>query len=376
MQEPRFIAWGGYDRGKPRVRLLLEAFHRKRLLFSEININIWNGIEDKSVAGRLKIVRSLLRLLAGYPSALARLITTPRHCYILLLYPAIFDIFVIYPLARLRGQKIVFDAFISLYDTIVSDRKLVKPSSLLARWLWCIERAALSRANVILVDTDQHGCYFSETFNISSSKFITAPVGAEALFWDARSRPVVGLTIPTPYVLFYGQLIPLHGIETILRAVEATKDKEIHWLIIGSGQEEGVLKEFYERFALTNMIWMPWVEYENLPNYIRGATISLGIFGKSAKAARVIPNKMFQVLAAGGAIITRESPAVAELASECPRSIRLVLPDDPAALAEAVIETVDEKKSLPVPMAMREKLSPDSALDQLVQALGEMRRSK
>ena len=56
----------------------------------------------------------------------------------------------------------------------------------------------------------------------------------------------------------------------------------------------------------------------------------------SDKAARVIPNKVFQVLAAGAPLITRDSPAIRELVDDETPGVYLVPPGDPAALAAAV----------------------------------------
>jgi glycosyltransferase involved in cell wall biosynthesis len=61
----------------------------------------------------------------------------------------------------------------------------------------------------------------------------------------------------------------------------------------------------------------------------------IGIFGTSAKAAQVIPNKVYQVLAAGRALITSDTPAARELLAPGP-GIILVPPGDPQALATAI----------------------------------------
>jgi glycosyltransferase involved in cell wall biosynthesis len=49
----------------------------------------------------------------------------------------------------------------------------------------------------------------------------------------------------------------------------------------------------------------------------------------------VIPNKIFQTLAAGAPVITADTPAIRELLAEGP-AVRLVEPGNPAALAAAV----------------------------------------
>jgi glycosyltransferase involved in cell wall biosynthesis len=50
----------------------------------------------------------------------------------------------------------------------------------------------------------------------------------------------------------------------------------------------------------------------------------------------VIPNKVFQILATGTPLITRDSPAIRELLSPDTDGVWLIPPADPAALASAV----------------------------------------
>ncbi len=80
---------------------------------------------------------------------------------------------------------------------------------------------------------------------------------------------------------------------------------------------------------------MPWVDYEQLPGELHRAGCALGIFGTSAKAQRVIPNKAFQALACGTPLITADTPAARELLVH-EESALLVRPGDPEALAEAL----------------------------------------
>ncbi len=61
----------------------------------------------------------------------------------------------------------------------------------------------------------------------------------------------------------------------------------------------------------------------------------LGIFGDTSKAGRVVPNKVFQAMAVGAAIITRDSAAARELLRDG-ESALLIPPADPDALAIAI----------------------------------------
>jgi glycosyltransferase involved in cell wall biosynthesis len=84
-----------------------------------------------------------------------------------------------------------------------------------------------------------------------------------------------------------------------------------------------------------------WVEYDRLPAELHGAGCALGIFGTSAKAARVIPNKAFQALACGVPLVTADTPAARELLRDG-ESALLVPPGDPEALADAVRRLVED----------------------------------
>ena len=68
---------------------------------------------------------------------------------------------------------------------------------------------------------------------------------------------------------------------------------------------------------------------------------ALGVFGRSPKAARVIPNKAYQALACGTPLVTAATPAAAELLVDG-ESALLVPPGDPEALADAVRRLRDD----------------------------------
>ena len=125
-----------------------------------------------------------------------------------------------------------------------------------------------------------------------------------------------------------GKLIPLQGVETILAA--AREAPEIDFRVVGSGQLEELLAA-----RPPNVEHVPWIEYDRLPDEIRRAGCSLGIFGTGSKAQRVIPNKAFQAIACSAPLITADTPAARELLVG-DESALLVPPGDARALAEAV----------------------------------------
>ena len=84
------------------------------------------------------------------------------------------------PLARLLSRKpIVWDAFYSLYDSWVFDRKLVLSYSLKARFYWFLDWLSCRLADRILLDTNAHIDYFVKTFKIPRHKFTRVFIGAD-----------------------------------------------------------------------------------------------------------------------------------------------------------------------------------------------------
>ena len=107
-------------------------------------------------------------------------------------------------------------------------------------------------------------------------------------------------------------------------------------MLIGRGQEESAIRTLLAQTPVRHLTWIPWVEYEALSQHIAAADCCLGVFGASEKAAQVIPNKVFQVISAGRPLITRQSPAIAELAGEATDGLYLVPPEDPHAIVGAL----------------------------------------
>jgi len=236
-------------------------------------------------------------------------------------YPGHFDMVAARRIARRR--PVIFNPLVSLSDSLVDDRGRFVQGSAAAGIVRQIDRIAFSRADVVVADTEQHARFFAETFALPRDRIEVCLVGAEErLFrpgWQPRERFEA---------LFVGKLIPLHGLETILEAARLAPELPIR--IVGSGQLQALLDERPE-----NVEWVPWIEYEHLPESIQAASCALGIFGTSAKALRVIPNKVFQALACGTPVITSDTPAARELLQDG-ESALLVPPGEPEALAAAL----------------------------------------
>lgn len=335
----RILVWGTYDRGKPRIRILCNGMRAVGIHVNEIHANIWAGVEDKSqVTGLGARLRLLGRWIFAYPQLIWRLVRAPKPDLLLISYPGILDAFIASFVGRMRHIPVVWDVFISIYDTIVEDRKMHKKKGLAARFLRGLERRALQRVDLVFMDTQAHARRIESLFDLPEKSCGSVWVGAETEHFLLPGLPPARAADAPLKILFYGQFIPLHGIPTIVEAARILRDAPIEWTLVGRGQEAGKVRAMLDADPLPRLRWVQWVDYKELAQWMAKSDICLGIFGDSQKAASVIPNKVFQIVAANRPLITRDSPAIRELLSPNPGCVYLVPCGDAAALASAVRE--------------------------------------
>ena len=314
----RVLFLGTYERDYPRNAQVAACLRRAGVEVVERHAPVWEGQEHKWDVGAgaaLKLARAQASLLRSRGE---------QFDVVRVGYPGHLDMLVAKLVAR--GRPVVFDPLVSLYDSFVDDRARFAPGSGAARLLERIDRTALRAADLVVADTEAHAEYLAELAHIPRSRVAVCLVGAEErLFWPA---PTPSAATGPFTALFVGKLIPLHGLETIVAAARLAP--EIRFRLVGSGQLEHVLAD-----APANVERVPWVPYDELPAELWRCSCALGVFGTSAKAGRVIPNKVFQALACGAPLVTGDTAGARELLVDG-QSALLVAPGDPAALAAAV----------------------------------------
>jgi glycosyltransferase involved in cell wall biosynthesis len=312
----RVLYFGTYDRGYPRNAQVISALRGVGVEVHEQHRAVWEQRHNWSGG-----LRQMLRV-AKAERSLGRSGDHEHAADALIVgYPGHFDLPAAMRVAG--GRPVIFNPLVSLYDTLVNDRRRFRRGSPGAGIVRLVDRRAFRRADVVVADTESHAQFFRNEFGLARDRVEVCFVGAEDRLFRPGWQPGASF-----HALFVGTLIPLHGLETILAA--ASLAPEIPFRVIGSGQLEPLLAD-----RPANVEWVPWVEYEDLPGEIQSAGCALGVFGEGEKAARVIPNKVFQALACGTPLVTADTPAARELLTDGEDAL-LVAPGDPAALAAAV----------------------------------------
>lgn len=241
---------------------------------------------------------------------------------------------------RLTSQPILFDAFISTYDTLCFDRGQFAPGSLVGRLAYWLDRTSCDRADLVLLDTQAHAEYFHRTFGVPRDKLRVLFVGCdESLFF-----PRAGGEETTTLVLHYGSFLPLHGADVIVRAAKILESvPHLRFRMIGNGPELGRTRRLAEELGLRNVEFRPPVPLARLPDEIAQATICLGgHFGPSEKASRVIAGKTFQCLAMGKPVIVGDNRANRELLTP-EHDAWFCAMSDAEALAAAILRLASDR---------------------------------
>lgn len=236
-------------------------------------------------------------------------------------------------LSLMWGKKLFLDAFFSYYDALVFDRKTVKPGSFKALKLYWIDRIGCILAEYIILDTKEHIQYFKSEFKLNNKKFIVVPVGAD----DDVFYPSAGPGIINFNLLFWGSFLPLHGTDIIVEAARLLAEyKDIRIKLIGGGQTHGETMAIAKKYNLSNIEFLDAVSEKVLSDEIRKSSACLGIFGKTPKASRVIPHKIYQAIASKKAVITLDTHALGEYFIDG-ENIILIKNSEAAELAESVL---------------------------------------
>lgn len=319
----------------------------------EINAPTWTeGTQNRH--GFSRLTRNVWRAAFAHIAVMARYLTTakrPERVYVP--YPGVLVLFLLSCLpARLRPRRVVADVFISLYDTIVLDRRLLNRNGIAARILKWVEKRAYVYADKMVVDTRQNARFICALFGLPEAKAVVAPLSIdEAHFKYAPYRPRPGVC----RVLFVGTLIPLHGIGTLLEAARVLSGHSyIQFKLIGDGQDAPLVDAWLRAHA-TQLAWeRTWQPSNRVAEAINQADICLGIFGAGDKTQRVCPFKIYAYAAMGRAIITGKTDWLKETTDRLSYEPFAGVPvNDAAALAAKIAQLAGDP-------ALRTKLAASS----------------
>lgn len=236
-----------------------------------------------------------------------------------------------------KNKLIIIDFFISVYDTLVDDRKKLKEGSILSTLTHWLDTKTIHKADLVIADTQAHGHYFSTEFQFPIEKIETIYITADTSIYQNNNTLTERTKQKHFDVIYFGSILPVQGIEVILEAMKKLKnDPSIKFTIVGP-----IVKRYnLDTKEFPNTTFIEWLTQEELALQIANSDLALaGHFSSTiGKANRTIAGKTYIYKAMNKPVILGDSKANRELFKEDSNNNFYVKRGDSVALAEKIKE--------------------------------------
>ncbi len=345
----RVLWWGRFDPGYSRNRVYAALFRELGWDVDYFFVKVWPKFGD---------VEAFFRGLGKRPKPDLVWVPVARQR----------DIAAACRWAHRRGIPVVFDPMISAWDKKVLEQKKWKAEERRAKKLLALERKLMTGPEIVCWDTSCHVDFCAEYLGVPREKLrvlltgtdeqvfkpveesvasaerrhplVEPGVGAEGP--DRGSRRSAGVTSVEPRegttgepfkVLYHGAYLPLHGTEFIVEAARMTQGENVQWDFLGWGAYKASTEA--KAAGIKNVRFLDKVPYVDVPKVICDHDVVLGVFGTTAKAARVIGNKVYECMACARPTINEFCTGYPPEAKDC-KAIKFIPPGDAKAIADAV----------------------------------------
>jgi len=259
-------------------------------------------------------------------------------------FPGYLNMPIAWAIGKLFRKPIIFDAFVSIYDTYIYDREIAKPNSPTAWFYWWVDKIACTLADIVTLDTNAHIRYFIKTFHLNKKKFFRIPVGGDETLFHPSKLQRSGVMRRKIVIEFHGMFTKIHGAETFVRVSKQLENHpDLEFWLIGDSHNYRLPIELYHQLKPKNMHYWPRLTETTLAKKISQADISIGHLGSTQKAKMVMTNKMYHALASQVALVAADNAASREFLTD-KKNAYFIKHNDEAHLKKAVLSLTKNKK--------------------------------
>lgn len=254
--------------------------------------------------------------------------------------PPIFQGVTAWLLARLKGAPFLFEVrdlwpYFAIAVGVLRNRLLIR----LSEWL---ERFLYRRADRLLVNSPG---FLEHVRQRGARRIELIPNGADPAMFDPSADGADFRRLHQLEGKFIALYAGAHGLSNDLGVVLAAADllrsrPDIVFVLVGDGKEKTNLMAEAEARNLTNLVFIPPVNKENMPAVLAAADAGIAILKPLDAYKTTYPNKVFDYMAAGRAVLCVIDGVIRQVVEEADCGV-FVPPGNGAALADAVRRLAD-----------------------------------
>jgi colanic acid biosynthesis glycosyl transferase WcaI len=249
-------------------------------------------------------------------------------------------------LARCNGVPFVFEVR-DLWPESLAAVGMGSQNSPLHRSLAKIAGFLYRSCDRLVVVTPAFKDYLIEHWRVPEEKIFVVENGVETSLFR-RLAPNLAirreLGAEGKFVASYiGTMGNAHGLETLLEAATLLCERapKVLFLLIGEGAEKARIVSLARSRGLTNVRFVGQQAREKIPAYITASDACLVLLKKTELFKTVLPTKMLEFMSCARPVILGVDGHARRVMEQAKAGI-FVTPEDPAALADAIMQLADD----------------------------------
>ncbi len=171
-------------------------------------------------------------------------------------------------------------------------------------WLNKMVKNIYEKSDVILISSKFFRKSILEKCDDKNKEIVYFPNWAEDLFVEPQPYDNDVPDLPEGFnIMFAGNIGESQGFESVLAAAELTKDKNINWILVGSGRKVQWIEEAIANKNLTNVILLGRYPLSSMPSFFKKADVMLVSLKDEPIFALTVPAKVQAYMASGKPIL-------------------------------------------------------------------------
>lgn len=343
LKKPVICFYGTYDKTFTSNRLIKRGLEENGIKVVEVNYEIiMTDLNKKSDMGWHKMSWRILRKAGLITETIKRRKLIQESDVIYVGFPGHFDVIPAWITAKIFGKKLVFNPLVIFYTGFADDHNFIKKTSTMGTLIKWGEALIYSLCDIVFADTLEQKKHMHKLFGTPLNKIGVLPIGADDRVY--KYEGIGNLRDKNFNVMYYGLFTPLHGTQTIIRAANILRnEKNIRFVMVGKGSTFEDTFELAQKLKLKNVEFYPDMTEKYSIDTLQRANVFLGFLAHHPSVDRIIPNKTYQGLALGKAVVCATGPAIKNTFKDRV-NILLCKPSNPRDLADKILELKNNPK--------------------------------